>query len=282
MWGGPSCRWRSSSPGPRALTSSPPLLAAGNAGMAAAYAARKLGIPATIVVPSTTPALTVERLKGEGAMVEVVGEVSAHPQAVGAQAADQAHRLDCPHPQPRRRWARPSRWPRHWPRTTPAGSTSPPSMTPSSGECSLGSLGTRAATPGYHWAAMLVTTRDAGSRGCARDLSTGEHSGRKPRERGPPVRWPSGTRELCGLSALPIATFVAGTGGQSKAPSRHRAWRLASGWHLEQGTSCPAPGHVLTRLPGCLGPCRVPAGSPGLTCHRCHSPGKATPPSSES
>ncbi|KAM4857763.1 L-serine dehydratase/L-threonine deaminase [Urocitellus parryii] len=47
---------------------------AGNAGMAAAYAARKLGIPATIVVPSTTPALTVERLKGEGAMVEVVGE----------------------------------------------------------------------------------------------------------------------------------------------------------------------------------------------------------------
>lgn len=47
---------------------------AGNAGMAAAYAARKLGIPATIVVPSTTPALTIERLKGEGAMVEVVGE----------------------------------------------------------------------------------------------------------------------------------------------------------------------------------------------------------------
>ncbi|XP_058895704.1 L-serine dehydratase/L-threonine deaminase [Kogia breviceps] len=47
---------------------------AGNAGMAAAYAARKLGIPATIVVPSTTPALTIQRLKNEGAMVEVVGE----------------------------------------------------------------------------------------------------------------------------------------------------------------------------------------------------------------
>lgn len=47
---------------------------AGNAGMAAAYAARKLGIPATIVVPSTTPALTIERLKNEGAMVKVVGE----------------------------------------------------------------------------------------------------------------------------------------------------------------------------------------------------------------
>ncbi|XP_012869816.1 PREDICTED: L-serine dehydratase/L-threonine deaminase [Dipodomys ordii] len=47
---------------------------AGNAGMAAAYAARKLGIPATIVVPNTTPELTVERLKSEGATVEVVGE----------------------------------------------------------------------------------------------------------------------------------------------------------------------------------------------------------------
>ncbi|XP_045390712.1 L-serine dehydratase/L-threonine deaminase [Lemur catta] len=47
---------------------------AGNAGMAAAYAARKLGVPATIVVPSTTPALTIERLKNEGATVTVVGE----------------------------------------------------------------------------------------------------------------------------------------------------------------------------------------------------------------
>ncbi|NIG59670.1 L-serine dehydratase/L-threonine deaminase [Pontoporia blainvillei] len=47
---------------------------AGNAGMAAAYAARKLGIPATIVVPSTTPALTIQRLKNEGAIVKVVGE----------------------------------------------------------------------------------------------------------------------------------------------------------------------------------------------------------------
>ncbi|ELW63715.1 L-serine dehydratase/L-threonine deaminase [Tupaia chinensis] len=47
---------------------------AGNAGMATAYAARKLGIPATIVVPSTTPAVTIKRLKNEGAMVRVVGE----------------------------------------------------------------------------------------------------------------------------------------------------------------------------------------------------------------
>uniref|UniRef100_G1PCH0 L-serine ammonia-lyase n=1 Tax=Myotis lucifugus TaxID=59463 RepID=G1PCH0_MYOLU len=47
---------------------------AGNAGMAAAYAARRLGIPATIVVPKTTPALTIERLRSEGATVQVVGE----------------------------------------------------------------------------------------------------------------------------------------------------------------------------------------------------------------
>ncbi|XP_070131548.1 L-serine dehydratase/L-threonine deaminase isoform X3 [Equus caballus] len=48
---------------------------AGNAGMAAAYAARKLGVPATIIVPSTTPAVTIERLKNEGAMVKVAGEM---------------------------------------------------------------------------------------------------------------------------------------------------------------------------------------------------------------
>ncbi|XP_003790001.1 L-serine dehydratase/L-threonine deaminase [Otolemur garnettii] len=47
---------------------------AGNAGMAAAYAARRLGIPATIVVPNTTPVLTIERLKNEGSTVKVVGE----------------------------------------------------------------------------------------------------------------------------------------------------------------------------------------------------------------
>ncbi|CAF91636.1 unnamed protein product, partial [Tetraodon nigroviridis] len=39
----------------------------GNAGMAAAYSARQLGVPATIVVPSVTPVMTVERLRDEGA-----------------------------------------------------------------------------------------------------------------------------------------------------------------------------------------------------------------------
>lgn len=51
--------------------------------MATAYAARRLGIPATIIVPSTTPTLTIERLKNEGATVEVVGEVGADWQGQG-------------------------------------------------------------------------------------------------------------------------------------------------------------------------------------------------------
>ncbi|TFK04717.1 motor neuron and pancreas homeobox protein 1-like [Platysternon megacephalum] len=47
----------------------------GNAGLAAAYSARKLGIPATILVPTSTPAFTIERLKDEGAAVCIVGEM---------------------------------------------------------------------------------------------------------------------------------------------------------------------------------------------------------------
>lgn len=48
----------------------------GNAGMAAAYSARQLGVPATIVVPSVTPNQTVERLNDEGATVVIQGKVS--------------------------------------------------------------------------------------------------------------------------------------------------------------------------------------------------------------
>lgn len=44
--------------------------------MAAAYSARKLGVPATIVVPSVTPAQTVQSLKDEGADVIIHGKVS--------------------------------------------------------------------------------------------------------------------------------------------------------------------------------------------------------------
>ncbi|KAK3539177.1 hypothetical protein QTP86_028663 [Hemibagrus guttatus] len=44
----------------------------GNAGMAAAYSARKLGVPATIVVPSVTLSATVQRLYDEGADVVII------------------------------------------------------------------------------------------------------------------------------------------------------------------------------------------------------------------
>lgn len=44
--------------------------------MAAAYSARKLGVPATIVVPSVTPSGTVQRLYDEGADVVIHGKVS--------------------------------------------------------------------------------------------------------------------------------------------------------------------------------------------------------------
>lgn len=46
--------------------------------MAAAYSARQLGVPATIVVPNVTPNPTVERLKDEGANVVIHGKVSSH------------------------------------------------------------------------------------------------------------------------------------------------------------------------------------------------------------
>ncbi|XP_063000043.1 L-serine dehydratase/L-threonine deaminase-like [Elgaria multicarinata webbii] len=49
----------------------------GNAGLAAAYSARKLGIPATIYVPTSTPAFTVQRLKDEGSAVCIEGEMLA-------------------------------------------------------------------------------------------------------------------------------------------------------------------------------------------------------------
>nr|XP_020479122.1 L-serine dehydratase/L-threonine deaminase-like [Monopterus albus]XP_020479123.1 L-serine dehydratase/L-threonine deaminase-like [Monopterus albus] len=47
----------------------------GNAGMAAAYAARKIGVPATIVVPSSSPELVFQKLKDQGATVKIIGKV---------------------------------------------------------------------------------------------------------------------------------------------------------------------------------------------------------------
>lgn len=47
----------------------------GNAGLAAAYAGRKLKMPTTVVVPEITPDFTIERIKEEGANVIVKGKV---------------------------------------------------------------------------------------------------------------------------------------------------------------------------------------------------------------
>lgn len=43
--------------------------------MAAAYVARKMGVPATIVVPSSSPQLVVQRLQHQGATVKITGKV---------------------------------------------------------------------------------------------------------------------------------------------------------------------------------------------------------------
>ncbi|XP_059907160.1 serine dehydratase-like isoform X1 [Gadus macrocephalus] len=47
----------------------------GNAGMAAAHVARKMGLPATIVVPSSSPPLVVQKLQDQGATVKITGEI---------------------------------------------------------------------------------------------------------------------------------------------------------------------------------------------------------------
>ncbi|XP_047418459.1 serine dehydratase-like isoform X3 [Sciurus carolinensis] len=47
----------------------------GNAGIAAAYSAQKLGIPATIVLPETATTQVVRRLQGQGAEVQLAGKV---------------------------------------------------------------------------------------------------------------------------------------------------------------------------------------------------------------
>ncbi|MFC9894202.1 threonine/serine dehydratase [Nocardia sp. NPDC127579] len=45
----------------------------GNAGLACAWAARRQGVPATVFLPATAPPVKVERLRGYGAQVRLVG-----------------------------------------------------------------------------------------------------------------------------------------------------------------------------------------------------------------
>lgn len=56
----------------------------GNAGYAAAYAGRKLGVPTTVFVPTSTPLPIRQQIESQGAEVRVVGEVwdATHEAAV--------------------------------------------------------------------------------------------------------------------------------------------------------------------------------------------------------
>lgn len=61
----------------------------GNAGLANAFAARALGVPATVVVPATAPAVKVDRLRAYGAEVVLHGaEYAAAYEAAVALAED--------------------------------------------------------------------------------------------------------------------------------------------------------------------------------------------------
>ncbi|XP_068436133.1 serine dehydratase-like [Clinocottus analis] len=62
----------------------------GNAGLAAAYVARKMGVPATIVVPSSSSQLVVQRLWDQGATVKIAGKVwdDANAEALRLQETD--------------------------------------------------------------------------------------------------------------------------------------------------------------------------------------------------
>jgi threonine dehydratase len=55
-------------------------MSAGNHAQAVAYHAKRLGIPATIVMPETTPSTKVERTKAHGAQVLLSGETLADSQ----------------------------------------------------------------------------------------------------------------------------------------------------------------------------------------------------------
>jgi L-serine/L-threonine ammonia-lyase len=84
--------------GARAFVSS----SGGNAGLAVAYAGRALGLPVTVFVPRTTSARMIDRVRAEGASVEVHGDAwdDAHAAALHACESDRTavyiHPFDMP------------------------------------------------------------------------------------------------------------------------------------------------------------------------------------------
>src|SRR5690606_6202551 len=61
-------------------------MSAGNHAQAVAYHARRFGIPATIVMPETTPLVKVENTRAQGARVVLHGETLY-------ESAEEAHRI---------------------------------------------------------------------------------------------------------------------------------------------------------------------------------------------
>lgn len=73
----------------------------GNAGMASAYAARQMGVPSTVYLPSSTPKMMISRLKDEKASVVVHGRNwnEAHEKATemaGSKDSCYVHPFDHP------------------------------------------------------------------------------------------------------------------------------------------------------------------------------------------
>jgi threonine dehydratase len=67
----------------------------GNAGLAAAYAARELGVAAEVYVPRTAPAVKVAKLRKLGARVVQAGTEYAEAYAAAVTAADASGALFC-------------------------------------------------------------------------------------------------------------------------------------------------------------------------------------------
>jgi len=67
----------------------------GNAGLAHAYAALRLGVPATVFVPETAPRVKLERLARFGAHVRPVGTEYAHAFAAATDFVEETGALFC-------------------------------------------------------------------------------------------------------------------------------------------------------------------------------------------
>ena len=84
----PPAGWRDAESGDGAVHRPP---SGGNAGLSAAYAGRKSGIPVTVVVPDTTDAETIGRLRQEGAEAIVYGSVWDEADEYARQLAERVH-----------------------------------------------------------------------------------------------------------------------------------------------------------------------------------------------